>query len=151
MTRKELTLFLSSDVILDVLAYLKTKPTAAEVGLDVYASSVLDWAIDGDDSSVHPNRYSELITYRNNAPHSLLNYITFMCKILNRWPVPKAKYYPPQLISGEFRHTKHTKYGKRSERIRPPKLKIINGMKCWDLQKSADRCHLLCWSAVAVS
>ena len=108
--------------------------TVSEVGLDVYASSVFDWAIDGDDSSIHPNKYSELLTYRNNAPHNLLNHITFMCKILNRWPVPKAKYYPPQFISREFRHTnKHTKYGKRSERKRPPKLLIVDGIKCWAL------------------
>jgi len=100
-----LTPFLPSDVILDVLAYLKTKPTVSEVGLDVYASSVLDWAIDGDDSSFHPNR----------------------------WPVPKAKYYPPQCISGGFRRTKHTKCGKLSERIRPRKLLIVNGIKCWAL------------------
>ncbi|RLN39349.1 hypothetical protein C2845_PM01G13430 [Panicum miliaceum] len=52
------TPFLSSDAILDVLAYLKTKPTVAEVGFDGYASSVLEWAINGDDSSVHPNRLS---------------------------------------------------------------------------------------------
>uniref|UniRef100_K3XPX5 Peptidase S1 domain-containing protein n=1 Tax=Setaria italica TaxID=4555 RepID=K3XPX5_SETIT len=38
--------------------------TVAEVGLDAYASGVLDWAIDGDNSSVRPNRYSELVIYQ---------------------------------------------------------------------------------------
>lgn len=40
--------------------------TVAEVGFDGYASSVPEWAINGDDSSVHPNS----------------------------WPVPKARYLP---------------------------------------------------------
>ena len=50
--------------------------TVAEVGFDGYASSVPEWAINGDDSSVRPNRYSELLMYRNNVPHNLLGCIT---------------------------------------------------------------------------
>ncbi|CAO2195930.1 unnamed protein product [Urochloa humidicola] len=66
------TPFLSSDVILDVLAYFKTKRTVAEVGLDGYASGGLDWVIDGD-SSVRPNS----------------------------WPVPKANLYPRRFVDLE--------------------------------------------------
>jgi len=49
--------FLSWDVIVDVLAYFKTKRTVPEVGHDMYQSSVLDWTVIGD-KSVCPNRYS---------------------------------------------------------------------------------------------
>ncbi|CAO1943094.1 unnamed protein product, partial [Urochloa humidicola] len=65
------TPFLSSDVILNVLAYFKTKRTVAEVGLDGYASGGL-WVIDGD-SSVRPNS----------------------------WPVPKARYFPRNFADPE--------------------------------------------------
>ncbi|CAL4945485.1 unnamed protein product [Urochloa decumbens] len=62
--------FLSWDVILDVLAYFKTKRAVPEVGHDSYhISGVLDWTIIGDKS---------------------------VCQ--NSWPVPKAFWCPVDSI-----------------------------------------------------
>ncbi|CAL4959380.1 unnamed protein product [Urochloa decumbens] len=62
--------FLSWDVILDILAYFKTKRAVPEVGHDSYhISGVLDWTIIGDKS---------------------------VCQ--NSWPVPKASWCPVDSI-----------------------------------------------------